>query len=152
MDPAIDYLQTKRDLILAGPQGNAYIDIQRDNARLPSLQEYGGQLMLELQTPPPTADADDDEPMIEKREGKFLVRSELELSNAPQGYEGMEWVADLKRGSQPWRWIVRAYRKKPTGEEKPGPIYVIRAYVPLRRFEALGPEMRKALDSVRFPP
>jgi hypothetical protein len=149
LDPSIDYLQANRDLILIGPQGDAYIDIHRDADIPGDLIGVGDRLSLELQAPPPTADPDDDNPMNRHAQDNFIIRTSGKLPDI-DGYEGREWIVDLRRGKQTWRWLLRAYRKRADGEGKVRPVYVLRAYATARRFHE--PELKKALDSVRFPP
>jgi hypothetical protein len=149
LDPSIGFLQTNRDVILTGPTGEAYIDIRREPGIPGDLSEYGDRLALELQTPPPTDD-EDDNPMNRPPQDKFF-RVDKGLPDI-DGYEGHEWIAHLPRGKQTWTWMLRVYRKRAGGEDKARPVYILRGYVPAKRFQAVEPEMRKALDSVRFPP
>lgn len=149
-DLSIDYLQINRDIILASPQGDAYIDIKRDTFADIPLENYREQVSQELKVPPPLLDEADDNPGNPNAPGRFFLRAQLELPNAPDRYEGMEWVVDLRRGGRVWRWLLRAYRKI-GDDDKARPVYVIRAYAPLRRFQKMETEMRKSLDGVRFP-
>lgn len=151
LDPSIDYLQANRDLILIGPQGDAYIDIHRDASDNGPLKGVGDRLFLELKAPPLTADPDDDDPKNRPPKDQFKIRDSAELPDFA-GYEGMEWTVDLRRGRQTWRWLLRVYRKRQVVEGQARPVYVLRAYAPARRFEAVQSDLKKALDSVRFPP
>jgi hypothetical protein len=148
-DLAIGYLQADRDVILAGPQGEAYIDIRRDAPVPRDLQGYGERLGPELRTPPPAADEEEDLLRRPNQQDPVRMHNPVVLPEIG-GYEGVEWVADLERGNQTWRWLVRVYRKKPRAGEQPGPVYVLRAYAPIRRYRALEPELKKTLDGVRF--
>lgn len=150
LDPSIDFLQTNRDVILAGPTGEAYIDIRREPGIPGELGEYRDRLALELQTSPP-AEEEDENPMNRRPEDMFRFRVDKALPDI-DGYAGHEWIAYLPRGKQTWIWMLRVYRKRAGGEDKARPVYILRGYAPAKRFQAVEPDLRKALDSVRFPP
>ena len=149
LDPSIDYLQTNRDVILIGPTGEAYIDIRRDPGIPGEWGEYRDRLALELQTSPPTDDEDDN--VMKPKPAKEFFRVDKALP-AIDGYEGWEWIADSSRGKQTWTWMVHVYRKRAAVEDKARPMYVVRGYAPAKQFRAVEPEMRKAMEGIRFPP
>jgi hypothetical protein len=157
-DPAVGDLQQKRELLLVNVWRHAFIDVGRAGQQA-TLTDVGRELAKELQqqrtgllgededgpttTPGPAATP------VRDAEGNFGRDFEKDEPGHVEGWEAREWIYDVFRGGQKWRFLIRAYKKLP-GDPR-DPIYVIRAYAPMRRFEAIEEELRAALNTVSLP-
>jgi hypothetical protein len=144
-DPVVSGLQRNRDLLLEQVARYAFIDVrsQPRNAGL-SLDECQDEVLGEFERQAPANPFDDEDEGVRR-----VVRPQLRESRrlaAADGVEGRELVVDARCGGQPWRFIIRLYRR---GD---GPVYVVRAYAQRRRFEQIAGELTRALDSFRLLP
>ncbi len=145
-DPSVEDLQQKRDTLLVNVRLRAYADVTVDPSDAPSASDYQFYLAKDLQpTRPPLVGGDDDPrppPAPHFRDARPF---------ALEGHDAYEWLLDLDRGGRTWRFLVRAYRRKPGKEVRSVPFYVVRVYAPRGTFAAHEEELRSLLDSVRFP-
>lgn len=152
-EPAVDDLQRKRELLLVHVQRRAFLDIARDALNTPeSVADYKGQIAFELYTERPLF-----QPEEEDRPSTRQFRQQGDaIQNKPlpdvDGYRGHEWIFEVQRGSQNWRFLIRAYRDGRPGRRTVPPVYVMRAYAPVREFVILEEELRRTLDTIRFAP
>lgn len=150
-DPAIDDLQTGRDVLLAHRGRRAYLDLLSAATNVPiSAAAYQTALLETLQTPRPALLAEEDDAPPRRDEARAALRLLADRA-LPQvdRVTGHEWAVELHRGGQTWRLLIRAYRR----ERGPrADLYVARACAPAPVFAALEDELRQALDGIRFPP
>ena len=149
--PAIDYLQTNRDLILTGPRGEAYIDIHRDPGIPGDLREYRDRLALELQAPAAGGrrGRQPDERSAQARISRSASIKDCPTSTATKGGSGSPTCGAATR---PGAGSLRVYRKLPAARTSRARCTSSAPTPPAGDTRRLEPEMRKALDSVRFPP
>jgi hypothetical protein len=144
-DPVVSGLQNNRDLLLMQVARYAFVDV-RAQPRNPALNldEYQDEVLAELERQPaPNLFDDEDEGF------RRVVRAQLRGSRrlaAENGVEGRELTIDTRCAGQPWRFLIRLYRR---GD---GPVYVVRAYAQRRRFDLVADELNRALDSFRVLP
>jgi hypothetical protein len=147
-DPAVGDLQQKRELLLANIPAHAFIDVARIGG-LAHLSEMMGPVAKDLQPHrPPLLGGEDD---IPGEPGLRPLRIVEKLSDIDDtnGWMGKQCVVDLLRAGQTWRILIRVYKKSdPASREM---VYLLRAYAPRRRFEALRNELDDALNSVQLP-
>jgi hypothetical protein len=152
-DPAVDDLQHKRDVLLGHLQFHAYVDILTDTSNNPAqLANYRAEVIKEFQRSRPPLlgdDEDDKQPLPPNMFWPVSSGSELEPID---GYAGHEWVFDVDRGGQTWRFLVRVYRQEARAGQRSSVLYVLRVYAPRNRFKAREVELREVLDRVRFSP
>lgn len=150
-DPAIDDLQTGRDVLLAHRGRRAYLDLASAGSSVPvSAAAYQTALLETLQTPRPALLGDEDDAPPRHAEAQAAIRllGDRALPRVDR-LTGHEWAVELYRGGRTWRLLVRAYRR----ERGPrADLYVARACAPAPVFVALESELRQALDGIRFPP
>jgi hypothetical protein len=147
-DTFVGTFQKDLALLLVQPAHFAFVDVRVEKgAALQPLERWQEQILEGFDPPrrrpprglPQRDDSADDLPGLHKR--ALLVHNRL-LAEA--GREGRELLVDVQRGSQRWRFLIRLYR------QGTGPVYVVRAYSPARRFGELEAELRQALDSFRI--
>ena len=145
--PVLGDMQKGRDLLFVHLDEYAFADMAR-------LDVPGNSAYLEME-PAITQD------MLPERPGLFgpdddrrrvpsqlAMKQSSRLGEAVDGWKCNEWLFDVTRGGQRWRFIVRAYRKeRPAASD---PVYIVRAYCPARSFARLEPELRQILDSLRI--
>ncbi|MFO0925713.1 MAG: hypothetical protein U0736_01590 [Gemmataceae bacterium] len=147
-DPAVDDLQTNREVLLAHRRLRVYLDLARDaTTHPPTLAEYQTVLLAGLPARRPLL-ADEDDDLAGGPLDPWDIRGQRSLSSV-DGHVGYEWTIDLVRGGQPWRVVARIWRKK---SDKTAPLYVARAYAPARTFPLVEAELTAALDGVRLTP
>ena len=109
--------------------------------------------MLEELNPerPPLLGDDEDDPRAGARSQPRQVAGPDNLK--PTGvWEGVEWVYDVRRGGQTWRFLIRVWKKKPEADLRNAePAYVLRGYAPKSRFAAVEEDLKAALNSVELP-
>jgi hypothetical protein len=163
-DPVVGELQQKRELLLVNLGRHAYVDVFRDTTNTGhTLQQYGEILEQDINPPRTPLLGEDDTPRFRTAPGRpgwpgvvvlegnrpFRPTSEQVTDLAPvDGHDVRQWEYVQPRGGQKWMFIIRVYKKR---GPVPTPIHVVRAYTPLRRFEANEEELRRILDSVRIP-
>jgi hypothetical protein len=166
-DPAVGDVQQKRDLLLANVARHAFVDVARVSG-LKDLAEYDqgkwaqqGQpsepspLARDLQPPRPPLLGDDEDGTTVGAAPKTLPAQLKDSGPAPEPVEGWEvkqWLCEVNRGDQKWRFLIRAFKRRPEADPRSAvPVYVVRGYAPARRFQEVEKELRAALDSVRLP-
>lgn len=148
-DPAVDDLQTNRDVVLAHRRRRAYLDLARDAANHPpTLAEYQTVLLAALPTRSPLLAAEDDTFAALANLEPWQVGSQRGLPLVG-GYAGYEWSVEFARGGRTWRMLARIWRKK---GDKNATLYVARAYAPARLFPTIEAEVLTALDHVQLTP
>jgi hypothetical protein len=171
-DPTITELQQKSDLLLFNRKRNAYVEVIRDTANPGvKLQEYKEQrLRIDLNPYVPRFLGNDDAgwgggggpggaaPDVGPAAFEPKFDDEGHQINEPRnGHLGREWRATVKRGGQTWRFLIRAYRKPGNNvagapKQPDGPIYVIRAYAPVSKFNpATEKQLVALLDTATLP-
>ncbi|MFQ3594300.1 MAG: hypothetical protein SNJ82_14065, partial [Gemmataceae bacterium] len=154
-DPAVGDLQLDGDLLLVRLSDRAYVDLRRIDGRgdqpLSSLSDW---LMGELSGAGGQRFLDDFDDRPGRRRAAPLASAE-QLRTGPlerdDDCEGREWLYDVRRGNQHWRFWIRAYRQ--SGERQATrPVYLLRAYAPAVRFAEREKEFRTILDSFEFVP
>lgn len=150
-DPAIDDLQQKRDAVLINFRLHAYADLlQESSAKRTLLREYQDAIAADLQpTNRPMIGDTDDMPRAPTATLYFRKEGAIEPRD---DHEGHEWVVDLERGGQTWRFLIRVYRQRPMKETQRSTYYVLRVYAPRGTFVAREAELRELLDTVRLFP
>jgi hypothetical protein len=147
IDPSVEDLQQKRDTLLVNVRLRAYADVTVDPSDAPSASDYHFCLAKDLQpTRPPLVGGGDDDSRPPPAP-RFRDARPVHL----EGFDAYEWLLDLDRGGRTWRFLARAYRRKPGKEVRSVPFYVVRVYAPRGTFAAHEEELRSLLDSVRFP-
>jgi hypothetical protein len=142
-DPLVAGLQSDCDLLLMQVARNAFIDVRRQPAgNFMNLDQCQDDILTELggSGQPNLFDEDDVRP-FQKARGHNIKTLPL-----ADGTEGREMLVDVRRAGQPWRFIVRTYRRAN------GTIFIARAYVRANRYAQTENELRKALDSFRLLP
>jgi hypothetical protein len=148
-DAAVGEFQDNLDLLLMQIRHPAFLDVRTmpDNA-LQTLEQCEAEILAEFNAPRRPRnpfDDDEDEDLAPPR----LRPAKLQGSNrldAKDGMEGREMNVEVFRGGKTWHFLIRLYRR---GK---GQIYVVRAYIPQRRFKAVRAELQTALDSFRILP
>ncbi len=158
-DPVVSDIQQKRELLLVNLARHAYVDVFRDTSNTVTLERYYDAFIEQDINPYRAALLGEDEgptytrrgfgagPPVADTRGPFAPQI-LSQNNIDEvdGHQAREWVIEQRRGGQTWMFIIRAYKRGGLL-----PIHVVRAYTPLRRFEANEEELRRLLDSVRIP-
>lgn len=154
-DPAVGDLQLDGDLLLVRLSDRAYVDLRRIDGRGDQqLSSLGDLLMTELSGAGIQRPNDDLEDRRGRRNAAPIASAE-QLRTGPlerdDEREGREWVYDVRRGSQHWRFLIRVYRQ--AGERQISrPLYLLRAYAPAARFAEREKEFQAILDSFQFVP
>jgi hypothetical protein len=147
-DVVVAGLQKDLALLLVQPSRYALVDVrvERGAAHQP-LDRWQDEILKEFE---PTTkrhaqggfapgDDEDDLPVLRAR-AQLVKNSRLDEA----GRQGREMLVDVRLLGQKWLFLIRLYRRGA------GPVYVLRAYTQARRFAALEPELRQALDSFRI--
>jgi hypothetical protein len=141
-DAAVDDLQTDLDLLLAQVSRHAFIDVRTlPGGNLPTLHQCQQEILAEFEVergPRDPFDPNDGPPPRVQRldQGRQLPRKD--------GMDARETEVEMVRAGKPWHFIIRFYRRGT------GPIYVVRAYAPKRRFADIKGELETALESFRI--
>ena len=148
--PVVGDLQKGRGLLLADLDRYAFADLARlgvpgDSAFLDMEPAISQDMLPER---PPLFGPEEDGRDVRRPPSQFAVKSASRPGEPLDGWKCHEWLYDVTRAGQRWRFIVRAYRKtRPAASD---PVYLVRAYCPARSFAGLEPELRKILDSFRL--
>jgi hypothetical protein len=154
-DPAVGDLQLDGDVLLVRLSDRAYVDLRRIDGRGDQqLSSLGDLLMTELSGAAAQAPQDDFNDRRGRR-GAAPIASAEQLRTGPlekdEEREGREWVYDVRRGGQHWRFLIRVYRQQ--GERQATrPLYLLRAYAPAARYPEREKELQAILDSFQFVP
>jgi hypothetical protein len=150
-DSAVGDLQLDSELLLVRLSDRAYVDLRRIDGRGDQpLGNLTDLLMSEFSGA-----------ITDRNAGPFDVggRRAGPASTAEQirtgplekddEREGREWIYEVQRGGQRWRFLVHAYRQ--AGERRASrPIYLLRAYCPASRFSDYEKELISIINSFRF--
>jgi hypothetical protein len=143
-DPAVGYFQDQLDLLLIQLSRHAFIDVRA----LPlfprhSLDECEQDILagFEVQHRPRNPFNDDEDDFLHAVRMRRLGERPLE---ARDGMEGRQMEVEVRCAGKPWHFLIRLHRRDN------GRIYVVRAYVPQRRFADIRGELETALDSFRI--
>lgn len=142
-DPAVGLFQNNLDLLLMQLPRHAFIDVRAlSSPPLQTLDQSEAEVLSEFETQRhnPFEDDDDFRPAtrVHRLGGGRLA--------AKDGMEGREMTLELRCGGKPWLVLIRLHRRDN------GRIYVVRAYAPKRRFDAIRGELVSALNSFRILP
>jgi hypothetical protein len=142
-DPSIAAIQMNRDLLLANPHRNAFIDVRAlPLGRVRSLEQCESEVLAELDVHPSNAFLDeDDEPNFPAGRSGKVQRLRTRALAEEDDVHGREIVAEVHYGPRRWHFILRLYQR---GR---GTVYVVRAYVPQQKLRRVEPELTAALDS-----
>jgi hypothetical protein len=143
-DPAVSYFQDQLDLLLMQLSRHAFIDVRAlPVVPLQSLDRCEKDILadFEVQHRPRDPFVDDEDDFHHGVRFRRLGERQLE---ARDGMEGREMALEVRCAGKPWHFLIRLYRR---GN---GRIYVVRAYVPQRRFADIRGELETALDSFRI--
>jgi hypothetical protein len=153
-DPAVGELQQKRDLLLTNLKRHAFIDVSRAG-RQADWDLLSRQLEADLQPPREIVMGDEENEFTgAPLQAPRLVKGRQDIEKSPvAGYEAREWIYDVNRGGQTWRFLIRAYRTAMVDHAgiRTDPIYIIRGYAPKNRFAACESELRAAMDTIQLP-
>lgn len=142
-DPAVSGLQKSCDLLLMQAARYAFIDVRaQPRGRRTTLDQCQTEVLAELNSRRQASNPFEDDGDVQLPTSAQLQSSRRLDGN--NGIEGREMEVDVRCIGQSWRFVIRLYRK---GN---GPIYVVRAYVPKRRFAPMRSELEQALDSFRI--
>lgn len=139
-DPAVGVFQDQLDLLLMQMKQHAYIDVRKlPVARLQTLDQCGAEILASLETrrSRDPFDEDDLQPVRVRRLNERRL-------DARDGMEGREIEVEVRCARKPWHFLIRLYRRGKGG------VYVVRAYIPKKRFERIRGELETALDSFRI--
>ena len=142
--PVMSDTQKGRDLLLANLTDFAFADV----ARL----AVSGTASFEEMVAPITDDMNPERPAIfggiTRAPSQQVVLLPSRQPENVDEWRRKEWMFDVTRAGQHWRFIVRAYRKQRGAASDP--VFVVRAYCPARSFARLESELRQILDSLRI--
>ncbi len=145
-DPAVIDFQEDLDLLLMQMAQHAYIDVRKlpGVGPFPTLDEYKGEILSEFgqQHRPRNPFEDDDADFRPAVRVRQLGERRLEVKD---GMEGRELEVEVRCAGKPWLFLIRLYRRGNIG-----PMYVVRAYAPKRRFAQIRSELEAALESFRI--
>jgi hypothetical protein len=144
-DPVVSGLQLDRDLLLMQVARYAFIDVRAvPHGQFVSLDQCQDDILAQLDTrrQPNLFDEDDEgfQPALHAR-----LQGNRRLPDK-DGAEAREMEVEVRGSGQPWRFVIRLYRR---GN---GSIYIVRAYTQGRRFALIEGELKTALDSFRLLP
>lgn len=143
-DPAVGAFQDNLDLLLMQMKRHAFIDVRTvPAAGLQTLDQCEADILanFQVQKRPANPFDDDDEDIPPAVRVRRLGERRLEMKD---GMEGREIEVEVRCARKPWHFLIRLYRRGKGG------VYVVRAYVPKKRFAELRGELEAALDSFRI--
>jgi hypothetical protein len=145
-DPAVSLFQDRLDLLLMQIARHAFIDVRILQPLGPpprTLDECEQDILsdFEVQHRPRNPFDDDEDDFHHAVRVRRLGEHRLETKD---GMEGREMELEVRCAGKPWHFLIRLYRR---GN---GRVYVVRAYVPKKRFDAIRGELETALDSFRI--
>jgi hypothetical protein len=147
-DPALDALTGSFDLLLVQAARYAFVDVRGEPTNLPNLDDCRNYVLDVLRSgpvnnlghPPPR-----DVPLMRVSNVQERPGSRHNLPDFADA-EAQEFQVDLLCGGRPWTMLIRIYRTVD------GRLLVVRGFTPRRRFDAVEPELRQALDSFKVLP
>jgi hypothetical protein len=150
-DPAVGELQKRRDLLLVHVGLHAFLDVGKLDGSDEPLSSRELQIREDLQPTRRSLLGEEDDPFARTVSAPKLVQNPHDLPDVGD-WAAREWIFDLPRGAQTWRFLIRGYKKK--SQPNPlvmEPVYVVRGYAPKRRFAQVEKDLRATMDSIRLP-
>lgn len=143
-DPAVGDFQNGLDLLLAQLARHAFVDVRTlPVGAFRTLDQCETEILADFQAQRPHNPFDDEDDDDFRAAVRVRRLSQRQL-NARDGMEGREVEVEVRCGGKPWLFLIRLYRR---GD---GRVYVVRAYVPKRRFAEVRGELESALNSFRI--
>jgi hypothetical protein len=143
-DPAVGVFKNNLDLLLMQLPRHAFIDVRALSSQpFQTLDQSEAEVLSEFETQRHNPFADDDDDFRPATRVQRLGGGRLA---AKDGMESREMTLELRCGGKPWLVLIRLYRRDN------GRIFVVRAYAPKRRFDAIRGELVNALNSFRILP